>query len=825
MSGVELHPSRIPVLRHVIAVWRLVRRWLSRREFTVRLLGLSVSEGTADEPGVILLQIDGLSRVELERALKKGRMPFVSQLLRRERHHLHTLYSGQPATTPAVLGELFYGERQAVPAFSFRDHRSGKIVEMVEPEIATTIQDELAAKGAGLLSGGSAYCDIYSGGAAESQFCPGSMRWDAIDDAAVWKKAALLVLNVATVFRIIGLLAVEFAIGLFSAVRSRTGRREWKHELLFVPRRMFGNVVVRETTAIAVEADATRGLPVIHANFLGYDELAHRRGPGSHYAHRALPDIDRALRRIWNAAQGSRRRAYRVWVMSDHGQETTDIYDQRFSRSVADAVTAVYRSLEVADAKKPGGGEDPHGADQRPAPTVVAIGPLGYVYWPETPNDDVIEYVAPRLISECGIPLVMARCRGQARAWTPNGTYRMPDEADCVLAPHHPFLSETAADITALLDHPDAGEFLISGWSNQDRPMSFVAEHGAHAGPGPTETSGFVLLSPDVRPLDRTLRPVALRELVQNEVAAAAPRDARQWRPSDPLRIVTYNVHSCIGLDGRLSPRRIVRVLAELAPDVIALQELDVCRQRTGCVDQAAAIAEALQMELLFYPSLEVTEERYGNAILSRLKMDLVKAERFSVLSARHEPRGALWVKIDAGDQTYDVITTHLGLTRAERDEQIGRLLGSEWLGHPECGSHAILCGDLNASPRSAVYGRVRHVLQDAQIAGGRRRPNRTWCSSLPLTCLDYVFVSQSIEVVEARVVNSGLARVASDHLPVLVAVRPEEAATSNPTRRTRDSSGSITGHSASGDGESANDEGPLLPPENLLLNAWDRPE
>ena len=91
-------------------------------------------------------------------------------------------------------------------------------------------------------------------------------------------------------------------------------------------------------------------------------------------------------------------------------------------------------------------------------------------------------------------------------------------------------------------------------------------------------------------------------------------------------RILTYNVHRCLGTDGRLSPSRIADVIAAYEPDVVALQELDVGRSRTGGVDQAHAIARAIGMHVHFHASLTVLEEKYGNAILTHRPSELVKA-------------------------------------------------------------------------------------------------------------------------------------------------------------------------------------------------------
>src|SRR4029078_12710131 len=88
---------------------------------------------------------------------------------------------------------------------------------------------------------------------------------------------------------------------------------------------------------------------------------------------------------------------------------------------------------------------------------------------------------------------------------------------------------------------------------------------------------------------------------------------------------MTYNVHRCVGADGRADPRRIADVIAACQPDMVALQELDVGRLRTGGIDQAHAIAAPRAMWLAFQPALQVEEELYGDAILTALPMRLMK--------------------------------------------------------------------------------------------------------------------------------------------------------------------------------------------------------
>src|SRR5687767_11053687 len=82
------------------------------------------------------------------------------------------------------------------------------------------------------------------------------------------------------------------------------------------------------------------------------------------------------------------------------------------------------------------------------------------------------------------------------------------------------------------------------------------------------------------------------------------------------VRIMTSNVHRCLGADGAISPARIAEVIVRYQPDVVALQELDVGRARTGHADQPEMIARAVQMRHEFFPAIEAAHERYGDAIL-----------------------------------------------------------------------------------------------------------------------------------------------------------------------------------------------------------------
>ncbi len=236
-------------------------------------------------------------------------------------------------------------------------------------------------------------------------------------------------------------------------------------------------------------------------------------------------------------------------------------------------------------------------------------------------------------------------------------------------------------------------------------------------------------------------------------------------------RLVTWNVHRCVGRDGKCSPERVARVLGELNADIIALQELDIRRSRTGRVDQADVIARALGMTHHFHPAYRVMEEAYGDAILTARPSRFIKGGALPGVGplTRLEPRGAVWAAVHVGGAELHVVNTHLGLRGHERLVQVEALLGPEWIGGPACREPVMLVGDLNAIPRSRVYGRLSAALHDAQCIGQRPKPQATFPARLPFLRLDHVFVSRGVEVSRAETLRTREARIASDHLPLVV--------------------------------------------------------
>lgn len=236
-------------------------------------------------------------------------------------------------------------------------------------------------------------------------------------------------------------------------------------------------------------------------------------------------------------------------------------------------------------------------------------------------------------------------------------------------------------------------------------------------------------------------------------------------------RLLTYNVHRCVGTDRRLDVARVAAVIAEYEPDIVCLQELDVGRARTGHVDQAAAIARELSMTFRFNAAMRIEAEEYGDAILTPHPERLIKAGPLPTIRGVPglEPRGAVWAEIEIGGHALNVVTTHLGLVPREQRLQAAALVSKEWLGHPDATGPTLLAGDFNATSITRPYQTLVRKFADSQRVLGQKPTLKTFPSAFPAIRIDHVFVSPHIRVTGVSVPFSPLARVASDHLPLIL--------------------------------------------------------
>jgi endonuclease/exonuclease/phosphatase family metal-dependent hydrolase len=221
-----------------------------------------------------------------------------------------------------------------------------------------------------------------------------------------------------------------------------------------------------------------------------------------------------------------------------------------------------------------------------------------------------------------------------------------------------------------------------------------------------------------------------------------------------PLTIATWNIHGAVGADGRFAPQHIVDVLKEVGADIVALQEVPL---GGGDFPNVLKMVQAATgYEGLGGPTFKVGDRVFGNAILSRYPIKAARSVNLSV--GKHEPRGALDADVSCHGHPLRVVATHLGLRPAERSSQIARLLQTFDTGEMP----VILLGDIN---EWFVWGKSlrRLVSHFESVPAPKTFPSR-W----PLFALDRIWIRPRHRLVHVDVHATPLARLASDHLPLI---------------------------------------------------------
>ena len=219
-----------------------------------------------------------------------------------------------------------------------------------------------------------------------------------------------------------------------------------------------------------------------------------------------------------------------------------------------------------------------------------------------------------------------------------------------------------------------------------------------------------------------------------------------QFRVPVDLRVLSFNTHRSTG-----TLNAIAEEILEIDPDVVLLQEVDRRMLRTGAVDQAEVLADAVGMDGSFSSNLARGSGHYGTLILSRF--DIVQQGRIPLVrSPRSEARGLQWVTLEVSGQAVRVYNTHLDAThpvvRLAQARQVAGLLAEDDV-------PTILGGDLNAWPGSPAVVAIGTRLTDTWTAVGQGRA----ATSRGGNKIDYVFV-RGLRPLRSQVATSG----ASDH-------------------------------------------------------------
>ena len=495
-------------------------------------------------PGILFLEVDGLARPVLQRAIRDGNAPQMASWIERGTHHLDEWEPDLSSQTGASQAGILLGSNEDIPAFRWVEKATGKMMTCSSPEDCAEIERRLA-NGNGLLThDGASRGNLFSG-EADAMILTVS-RMGAEKKANPGYRAFLA--NGFNVTRLLVLFVWEAVLEKLSAVRQRR-RKVW-------PRGYRGGrypflraalcVGVRDLIVFGVLSDMMRGRPAVYATFSSYDEVAHHSGLERPDTLEALRKLDQQFGRIERARRFAPR-PYEIVVLSDHGQTQGATFRQRngydlyqfVERSIASGRVARLATGDENDAAvghavaeatgnvegKPSGGIGENDV------IVLASGNLGLIYLMDAPrrlSKEEIDERHPRLLGalrnhpHIGFLLVRSDARGPVVLGARGARY-LADDAVEGEDPLAPFPPGAAAHLRRTDGFAHVADIMVNSFYDADVEQGCAFEEliSFHGGLGGPQTQPFIL------------HPVTLPMPSEPVVGAAAVHDLLlDWRRS-----------------------------------------------------------------------------------------------------------------------------------------------------------------------------------------------------------------------------------------------------------------------------------------------------
>lgn len=240
------------------------------------------------------------------------------------------------------------------------------------------------------------------------------------------------------------------------------------------------------------------------------------------------------------------------------------------------------------------------------------------------------------------------------------------------------------------------------------------------------------------------------------------------------FRIISYNIHRAIGVDRRFRPERIATILEHYDADIVLLQEVDVDVPRSKRLNLASELAGRLN-----YPhyavglNVQLRQGMYGNATLSRYP--IVAERNIDLTIDSSKARGCLYTTLalpieNGQNMNLAVFNLHLGLSSQERTRQVGRVVCSPEFKALDLNAPCLVAGDLNdlRTRLAPIFTDILEFDCATNQSLGYQNSLLTYPSFSPTTGLDKIFCRGEIQILRGRRCRLGIARVASDHLPVI---------------------------------------------------------
>jgi endonuclease/exonuclease/phosphatase family metal-dependent hydrolase len=231
------------------------------------------------------------------------------------------------------------------------------------------------------------------------------------------------------------------------------------------------------------------------------------------------------------------------------------------------------------------------------------------------------------------------------------------------------------------------------------------------------------------------------------------------------IRVATYNIHKCRGLDRLVRPGRIVEVLRKIDADIIALQEVLSFEAGDPEKDQFRYIATELGYHAAFGENRRLKSARYGNVVLSRFPIHV--EHNYDITRPGREPRGCLRADVRINGIELHVFNVHFGTAFREHRQQARHLFEEQIVNHVELRGTRIVLGDFNEWLRGDVSRTFKAHLDHADIRHHLKR-SRSYPGVFPLLQLDHIFHDRTLQLQRLHLYRGRPALIASDHLPLI---------------------------------------------------------
>ena len=429
------------------------------------------------EPGLLMVQLDGLSEPVLRWAVRAGNLPTLGDWLRSGSHTLRGWHTGLPSTTPASQAGILHGASGQVPGFRWYEKDTGKLVVSTRPRDAAMIEPRLS-DGRGLLcDGGVSIGNAFSGDATVNLLTvshaalPGrSARGWAAFMASPYGFTRALVLGVGDVLAELHQARLQRRRNLQPRV-SRSGA--------FLALRP-ASMLLRDVNISLVAEQMARGAPSIYCDLVDYDEVAHHAGPARPESMRQLESLDRMLGVLERLAPEAARR-YHIVVLSDHGQSQGATFRQRYGETLDELVTRL-------------SGES--------APMVVSSGNLSLLYVTEFSHrltraeiDRAHPRLIPGLAAHPGVGLVVVRDEDGPVAFGTSGLHRLRDDTVEGVDPLLPYGPHARADLLRHQESAHVGDLVLISCVDPvtEEVAAFEELVGSHGGLGGWQTDAMLV--------------------------------------------------------------------------------------------------------------------------------------------------------------------------------------------------------------------------------------------------------------------------------------------------------------------------------------------